>query len=118
MPSATGFTPNTPSGSPTTGPRRWGGPRAYSQAIGDETTVVRMHSGKGSHEEMDRRAIACFDQALTDVGFDTDDLVRGALRLTSPGDDDHDARATDDSEDDVPDGLAIPRWSWDGLIES
>src|SRR3954467_42943 len=46
-----------------------GGPGTFSAAYGDETSVVRMHSGNGPHEEMDRRAIACFDQALTDVGF-------------------------------------------------
>src|SRR5262245_19655863 len=33
-----------------------GGPATYSDAYGDETSVVRMHSGNGKHEEMDRRA--------------------------------------------------------------
>ena len=94
-----------------------GGPRAYSQSIGDETSVVRMHSGNGPHEEMDRRAIACFDQALTDVDFGADDPVRQVLL-------DYFAWATRTtmaryhrSEDDVPAGLAIPIWSWDGLVE-
>jgi hemoglobin len=94
-----------------------GGPRTYSQSMDDETSVVRMHSGKGPHEEMDRRAIACFDQALTDAGFSTDDPVRQVLF-------DYFAWATTTtmtryhgSEHDVPDGLAIPRWSWDGLVE-
>src|SRR4029077_20722247 len=45
-----------------------GGPTTYSDSYGDETTVVKMHSGNGEHDEMDRRAIACFDQALADVG--------------------------------------------------
>jgi hypothetical protein len=36
-----------------------GGPPLYSDAYGDETSVVRIHSGNGAHEEMDRRAIAC-----------------------------------------------------------
>ena len=40
-----------------------GGPARYSTDYGDETAVVRMHSGNGPHEEMDHRAIACFDQA-------------------------------------------------------
>ncbi len=35
-----------------------GGPTTYSDAYGDETSVVRIHSGNGPHEEMDRRAIA------------------------------------------------------------
>src|SRR5215510_9829017 len=46
-----------------------GGPTTYSESYGDETTVVKMHSGNGEHDEMDRRAIACFDQALADVGL-------------------------------------------------
>src|SRR5499425_822912 len=46
-----------------------GGPATYSERYGDETSVVRIHSGNGPHEEMDQRAIACFDQALEDVGL-------------------------------------------------
>ncbi len=40
-----------------------GGPARYSASLGDETEVVRMHSGNGPHEDMDRRAVACFDAA-------------------------------------------------------
>jgi len=29
-----------------------GGPSAYSDSYGDETTVVKMHSGNGEHDEM------------------------------------------------------------------
>jgi len=93
-----------------------GGPTAYSDTYGDETSVVRLHSGNGVHEEMDRRAIACFDQALTDAGLDADDRVRDALH-------DYFAWATTtsmaryhESADDVPDGMPISRWSWDGLV--
>ena len=92
-----------------------GGPTTYSDAFGDETSVVRMHSGNGPHEEMDRRAIACFDQALEDVGLGAGEPLRQVLH-------DYFAWATtttmsryEDSADDVPDGLPIPRWSWDGL---
>src|SRR5262245_7680977 len=46
-----------------------GGPATYSDAYGDESSVVRLHSGNGRHEEMDRRAIACFDEALVDAGL-------------------------------------------------
>ena len=51
-----------------------GGPSAYSNSYGDETSVVRMHSGNGEHDDMDRRAIACFDQALDDAGFTAEPL--------------------------------------------
>jgi hemoglobin len=30
-----------------------GGPNTYSARYGDETAVVRIHSGNGPHEEMD-----------------------------------------------------------------
>jgi len=93
-----------------------GGPADYSEQFGDETSVVRMHSGNGPHEEMDRRAILCFDQALADVGLDRDERLRQALH-------DYFSWATTttmsryhDSADDVPDGLSIPHWSWEGLV--
>lgn len=93
-----------------------GGPPDYSGSYGDETAVVRIHSGNGPHEEMDRRAIACFDHALTDVGLTGDDILRKVLH-------DYFAWATNTtmsryqrSPDDVPDGLRIPKWSWDGLV--
>jgi hemoglobin len=93
-----------------------GGPDDYSRTIGDETYVVRMHSGNGEHDEMDRRAVACFDEALADVGLDRDETLRNALH-------DYFAWATTttmaryhDSADDVPSGLTIPHWSWDGLV--
>ncbi|MGO8956192.1 MAG: group II truncated hemoglobin [Streptosporangiaceae bacterium] len=92
-----------------------GGPAAYSGTYGDETSVVRIHSGNGPHEEMDRRAIDCFDQAMQDVGIAAADPVRQVLH-------DYFAWATTttmsqyhDSADDVPAGMSIPRWSWGGL---
>ena len=92
-----------------------GGPPRYSSQYGDETSVVRMHSGNGVHDEMNDRAISCFDQALSDAGLD-DTPVRPVLyeyfawaTRTSMND-------YPDSADDVPEGLSIPRWSWDGPI--
>jgi hemoglobin len=92
-----------------------GGPTTYSDAYADETSVVRIHSGNGPHEEMDRRAVACFDQALDDVGLTATEPLRQVLH-------DYFTWATTTtmsryhrSADDVPEGLSIPRWSWDGL---
>jgi hemoglobin len=93
-----------------------GGPADYTGRYGDETSVVRQHSGNGPHEEMNDRAIACFDQAMTDVGIGDEDPLRSVL---------HDyfawtTRTTlaryEESAGDVPDGLTIPHWSWDGLV--
>lgn len=94
-----------------------GGPNVYSERYGDETAVVRLHSGNGPHEEMDARAIACFDLALADVGLAGNERLARALH-------DYFAWATTttmsryhESADDVPDGLSIPRWSWHGLVQ-
>jgi hypothetical protein len=62
-----------------------GGPSTYSDSYGDETTVVKMHSGNGQHDEMDRLAIACFDQALADVGLADDGALRRCCTNTSLG---------------------------------
>lgn len=93
-----------------------GGPTTYSSRYGDETSVVRMHSGNGPHDEMNQRAITCFDQAIVDAGLADRDELRQVLH-------DYFAWATtttmaqyEKSADAVPDGLRIPRWSWDGFV--
>lgn len=99
-----------------------GGPSTYTDSYGDETAVVKMHSGNGEHGEMDVRAIACFDQALADVRLADGSAYSDALRQLLH---EYFAWATTttmsryhQSADDVPDGLKIPRWSWDGLEKS
>ena len=93
-----------------------GGPQGWTGVLGDESAVVRMHSGNGPNGEMDERAIACFDLALEDVGLRVEP-VGAALH-------DYFAWATrvsmgryPESAEDVPDGLPLPRWSWDGLVQ-
>lgn len=92
-----------------------GGPGVYSSRYGDETAVVQMHSGNGKHDEMDSRAIGCFDEALRDAGFVDGDRVTQVLHdyfawVTTTS-----MAAYPGSAADVPAGLTIPYWSWDGL---
>lgn len=90
-----------------------GGPETYTRSLGDYSQVVRVHSGNGPHEQMDGRAVAAFVAALDDVGIPTDPRLRFQLiawftwatamlnhRWASP--------------DDVPSGLPLPSWSWEG----
>lgn len=87
-----------------------GGPPAYTASMGDETRVLRMHAGMGEHAELDARAVACFDAALSDVGI-TGELWRtlhdyfawGTRRMA----------AHPESPDSVPEGVALPYWTWD-----
>ena len=94
-----------------------GGPELYTGKYGDESSVVRIHSGNGEHDELNHRAVACFDAALSDVGL-TGQPVAQALH-------DYFEWATwttmyrsQDRAADLPDGLPIPRWSWNGLDTS
>ena len=92
-----------------------GGPPRFTDTLGDESTVLRMHSGNGEHRDMDERAVACFALALEDAGLPADHRVRETLlgyfrwaTTTMAG--------YPDSADDVPGGLTLRRWSWDGPL--
>jgi hemoglobin len=90
-----------------------GGPPEYTNSIGNESFVVRLHAGHGEHDEMDKRAQRCFALAIDGANLPNDEALRETLR-------DYFRWATDAmaafprSADDVPPGLSFPRWSWNG----
>lgn len=92
-----------------------GGPQDYTESMGDQSSVVRMHSGNGEHLEMDERAQTCFALALDDAGFPNEPRLRSALKAYFGW-----ATATMSahpaSADDVPNGLPLARWCWDGPV--
>jgi hemoglobin len=91
-----------------------GGPPRFSAECSDHSAMLRMHAGNGDMSDLGRRFVACFVQAADDAGLPADPEFRAALRaymewavaevLTYPG-----------PPGDVPAGLAVPRWSWNGL---
>jgi hemoglobin len=85
----------------------WGGPPVYSDTIGDESQVLRMHAGNGAHPELDERCIELFALALVDAGIPTDlrPTLEQYFREATQRMDRFPA-----SPDDVPAGLSIPRW--------
>src|SRR5262244_263014 len=92
-----------------------GGPPEYTASMGDESSVVRMHSGNGEHAEMDERAQTCFALALDDAQLPDDPALRTTLRAyfrwaTTR------MSSYPRSPDDVPPGLAAAGWSWDGPV--
>lgn len=93
-----------------------GGPPTFSTAYGDGSSVVRRHSGNGEHEEMDIRAVACFDAALDEVGVAPGSLLHRVLHDWFTWATTVTMNSYPRSPDDVPDGLKVPRWSWDGLL--
>jgi hemoglobin len=90
-----------------------GGPPLYTDSMGDHSYVLWMHAGNGEHDDMDERAQTCFALALDDAGLPDDERLRttlqGWFRWAT-----RDMSSYPESADDVPRGLALPHWSWDG----
>jgi hemoglobin len=93
-----------------------GGPRDYTCAFGDETSVVRLHSGNGEHIEMEERAQICFAQALDDAGLPNDPRLRSTLKAYFRWATEN-MSAYPKSAESVPTNLVLRRWSWDGRFE-
>lgn len=82
-----------------------GGPPVYSAGLGDESHVVRLHTGNGEHDEMDRRAVRFFAESLVDAQVPEalhGELVAWFDRANQIVNHRY-ARV-----DDVPDGLPMP----------
>ena len=94
----------------------FGGPPTYSEGPGGHSVMLAMHASTGADDDMAQRFLVCFDQAVDDAGLPDEPAFRQVL---------HDYMTWATSEVNeysplgsvVPDGLAFPRWSWDGPIE-
>jgi len=93
-----------------------GGPADYSATMADHSHVLRLHSGNGEHQEMDDRAQECFALALDDAGLPEDDRLRSTLKDWFQWATEAMAAYPDDP-DDVPEGLDLPHWSWNGPVQ-
>lgn len=91
----------------------WGGPAMYTSTIGSESSVVRMHSGNGEHEEMDLRAIACFVAALDDAGVQGQELRDALLAYFTWATTDRMASFPSKGAV-IPDDMSLVRWSLAG----
>lgn len=92
-----------------------GGASAYTDLGVDQSYLMRIHLGEGGASAPYRHAfVACFDAAVDDAGLPADPDFRLAL---------HDSQVwaaenlmpDHDDPAQVPDGLAVPVWSWGGL---
>ena len=92
----------------------FGGPPVYSESCGGQSAMLELHSATGAEDDLGRRFVACFVQAIDDAGLPADPEFRDALRAYmewavsdvmsySP----HGSR--------VPAALPTPRWGWKGL---
>jgi hemoglobin len=91
-----------------------GGPPAYSQSCGKQSSVLRMHAGNGDITDLGERFLRCFDLAADDAGLPPDEEFRAALHAYMRWAVD-DVLSYSDEDAVVAPGVAMPRWGWDGL---
>jgi hemoglobin len=90
-----------------------GGPPVYSTECGDESAVLRMHSGNGDMGDLGERFLACFVAALDDAALPEDPEFRAAMAAYMRWAVDQ-VLAYPDDRALVPSGLGMPHWAWDG----
>ena len=93
-----------------------GGPPTYSRSCGDHSAMLRLHAGNddvGGMGDLGRRFVDCFVHAADDAGLPVDPEFRAALRAYMQWAVDEVLSYSDVTR--VARGLAMPRWSWDGL---
>ena len=92
-----------------------GGPPRYSESLGGHGGMLGIHAGHSAPPEMGERFTACFVQAMDDVALPADPAFRAAMRAYMEW---ASAEVVEYSPQGsvVPEGMTVPRWSWDGLV--
>jgi hemoglobin len=84
--------------------------------MGDQSYLLDMHSNNGPMDDLGRRFVACFDIAADDGALPDDPEFRRVLH-------DYMTWAVSDvlvfapMGSEVPPGVRMPHWGWDGLVE-
>jgi hemoglobin len=92
----------------------FGGPPRYSEVAEGQSEMLHIHAGTDAEDELADRFVACFVAAADDAGLPDDLEFRAGLRAYMEW-------AVEDVQvyaprgSVVPEGRAIPRWTWDGL---
>jgi hemoglobin len=92
----------------------FGGPPAYSQAAGDQSSMLDLHARIQAQDDLGERFLDCFVQAADDAGLPDDPKLRAALRAYM-GWAVSDVMAYSPIDSVVPSDLAMPSWTWEGL---
>jgi hemoglobin len=101
---------------PTLHEQAFGGPARYTGGLADQAHVVWRHAGNGDMADLGRRFAGCLMLAADDAGWPDDPEFRSAIRAYIDWAVD-DVALSHPRDTDIPAGLPLPRWSWDGLQE-
>jgi hemoglobin len=90
-----------------------GGPPRFSELCGGHSAMLALHAGTGAGDEFGPRFVECFVKAADDAHLPDDPEFRTALRLYmewAVGE----VMSYAPEGSQVPAGLVVPRWGWDG----
>jgi hemoglobin len=93
----------------------FGGPPRYSQLCEGQSDLLELHAHNGAPEDWKQRFLTCFVAAMDDAELPQDEALRTVLRNYMAWAV-QDVMAYEDPGAVVPEGLSVPRWSWDGLV--
>jgi hemoglobin len=79
--------------------------------------MMALHAGQGAEADLGERFIMCFVQAADDAGLSDDPDFRNALRLYMEWAV-RDVLSYSPRGTQVPSGLSVPHWGWNGLENS
>jgi hemoglobin len=92
----------------------FGGPPRYTQTWGGHSAMLDIHAGQGAEDDLGERFVTCFVRAADDAGLPGDAEFRAALRSYMEWAV-QEVLAYSPHGSEVPAGLPVPHWSWDGL---
>ena len=95
----------------------FGGPPSYSRSLGGHSGMLTIHAAQGAPDEWGDRFETCFLQGLDDAELPTDPEFRNAMReyihwAT------REVNAYSPIGSSVKPNLTMPRWSWQGRVET
>ena len=94
-----------------------GGPPAFStQCESNHSGMLGIHANQGADSDLGERFVACFVAAMDDAGLPDDPELRAALRAYMEWAADE-VMSYSPKDALVPAELAMPRWSWEGLVQ-
>ncbi|MGP4101304.1 group II truncated hemoglobin [Nonomuraea sp. KM90] len=93
----------------------FGGPDRYSRASDGHSGMLELHAGNGMEEDLGERFLACFLGAIDDAGLPADPELRASLRAYMEWAV-REVLAYSPRDAEVPAGLPVPRWSWQGHV--
>ena len=94
-----------------------GGPPTFSTSCSDHSGMLGIHANQGADSDLGERFLACFLAAIDDAELPRDEDLRAALRAYMEWAVDE-VMSYSPREATVPNGMGMPRWSWDGLVAS